>query len=256
MLANERHKIILDLLKDNNVVTIKELKEATNVSIETIRQDLLNLENSGRITRVHGGAILKHDKPFLPSISERVGSNYDQKMEAAETAARLIKEGDRIALDAGSTSAALTEIIKYRFKNLTVVTNSIDIFNILAEATGFKLFLSGGAYIRRERAFGGVGAADGVMNINVDLSFIVPSSVTTRGIFVSLEELLEVEKALIKAAKRPVILFDSSKISGAGMFRLSDFSSRFTYVTDSHLPEEVRREFAEYGVHPLIGEYK
>ncbi len=256
MLANERHKIILDLLKDNNVVTIKELKESTGVSIETIRQDLLSLENSGRITRVHGGALLKRDKPFLPSIGERIGSNYDQKMEAAETAARLIKEGDRIAIDAGSTSAALIEILKQRFKNLTVVTKSIDVFNILADTTGFKLFLSGGAYIRRERAFGGVGAAEGILNINVDLSFIVPSAVTTRGIFVSLEELLEVEKAMIKAAKRPVILFDSSKASDGGMYRLSDFSSRLTFVTDSRLPEERRREFAERGVYPLIGNYQ
>ncbi len=253
MLANERHKIILDLLKDNNVVTIKELKDVTKVSIETIRQDLLSLENSGRITRVHGGAVLKRDKPFLPSIGERVGSNYDQKMEAAETAARLIKEGDRIAIDAGSTSAALIEIIKNRFKNLTIVTNSIDVFNILAETTGFKLFLSGGSYIRRERAFGGVGAAEGILNFNVDLSFIVPSSVTTRGIFVSLEELLDVEKALIKAARRPVIFFDSTKASDAGMYRLADFSNRLTYVTDSRLPDEIRREFAEYGVYPLIG---
>ena len=137
MLASERRGKICDILSKRGAVTSGELFEMFDVSLETVRRDLIALEGEGKITRVHGGAVSKGNmKPFF-TFPERVKSFSNEKNELSLKAIEFIEENDIIAIDAGSTAIVFAEAIREHFSNLTVVTFSMDVFNILSNHKNF-----------------------------------------------------------------------------------------------------------------------
>lgn len=248
MFANERRAIIIDRLNANGTVTVSELMELFGVSIETIRRDMSYLESTGQIIRVHGGATTRQEKPLFPPIHERIGKNRELKLKAAEAAADFIHEKDVIAIDAGTTAMAMVEVIKKRFNELTVLTHSIDVFNALADATSFKLFLAGGAYMRSEHAFHGNDTETHIAALNVKSAFVFPSSVTPSGVGVSIFELIGVMRAYIKNASNVFIVFDSTKTGHDAPYRLCGLSVRHKYVTDNSILRERELELNDVGI--------
>ena len=151
MLAKERQDKIYDIIKNNGAVTTSGLVEFFGVSTETIRRDLLDMEQHGQLLRVHGGAVAKRDmKPFL-ALKERNNEYGRQKRNLAFKAAEFISEGDIIGIDSGSTAVIFAETIRDRFSSLTVITHSLDVFNILCGK--FSVILCGVHYMSNENAF-------------------------------------------------------------------------------------------------------
>ena len=132
MLAKQRYTKILELLDKDGIVHTAELVKLMGVSSETIRKDLEYLDSQGRLSRVHGGAVpADSGKPAdIPggyiSLQIRNSQNLEQKAAITSKAAGLVSEGQVIALDYGSTSQMMALVLKERFRNLTVVTNSIQ----------------------------------------------------------------------------------------------------------------------------------
>lgn len=141
MLTPERHKLILQLLKEKGVVKIQDLVDMTETSESTIRRDLTQLEEGKYLKRIHGGAARLQGKLQEPSMSEKSARNLQQKRQIAQYAASLVEEGDSIYLDAGST---VTEMIPFLpAKEIVVVTNGLMHINALLERN-IKTFLIGG----------------------------------------------------------------------------------------------------------------
>lgn len=110
MLTSERHQLILQMVKEQGVVKIQDLVDATQASESTIRRDLTVLEEERFLKRVHGGAAKLHGMTIEPSMPEKANRNLSEKQKIAMYAASLVEEGDCIYLDAGST---ITEMIDY-----------------------------------------------------------------------------------------------------------------------------------------------
>ena len=128
MFAETRRKQICKILAEHSAVTTADMAEKFNVSIETIRKDFLDLEKSGELMRVHGGAVLKPSvNPFL-NFSSRMESMRSEKVELAEISTRFINNGDTLALDSGSTGIEFIDVLMKHFDTLTIVTSSLDIF--------------------------------------------------------------------------------------------------------------------------------
>ena len=128
MFAETRRKQICKILAEHSAVTTADMAEKFNVSIETIRKDFLDLEKSGELMRVHGGAVLKPSvNPFL-NFSSRMESMRSEKVELAEISTRFINNGDTLALDSGSTGIEFIDVLMKHFDTLTIVTTSLDIF--------------------------------------------------------------------------------------------------------------------------------
>ena len=131
MFAKERQYKIYSMLKEKNAVYTSALVEHFGVSIETVRRDLLEMEQNGLLIRVHGGAVLNSDmKPYM-NLPDRNKMQVEQKYDLALNALKFISEGDIIGIDSGSTAISFAKALKERFKNLTVITHSIDVFNII-----------------------------------------------------------------------------------------------------------------------------
>ncbi|QHT58787.1 DeoR/GlpR transcriptional regulator [Paenibacillus lycopersici] len=240
MFANERYAAIVELLEKQSSVTVAELMELFGVSIETVRRDLAHLERQQALARVHGGAVShKQRKPFA-KLEARITDNTALKNRLAEIAARYISENDMIAIDSGSTAMELAAVIKGRFRQLTVVTNSPEVFGCLSGAEGIELIQIGGRYHKDEKAFYGHMALDAIRRLHYAKVFICPSAISLRhGASEFVHELFEIQRAYMRNADEIFLLADSSKFETVAAVKLCDLSPSLMLITDDRLPENV-----------------
>ena len=245
MFVNERQKVILERLKSNKTVMVSELATLFDVSIETVRRDIISLEKTGLIKRIHGGATISKNLTILPPLGERIGANCEMKRRAAIAACELVREGDVISIESGSTAMAVVEVLKDNFKDLTILTNSSDVLNELERSTNFRLISTGGVYHRSERAFYGPAAEDTILRTNVKYSFLFPSAVTSDGVSISIYDLLGVERAFMKNAQQTIFVFDSTQTISNSVYKLSEISTDHIYVTDDEMSDAACDRFED-----------
>ncbi len=254
MLANERRKIISEMLQKDGAVTTAALMRRFSVSIETIRRDLLCMEEERLLERVHGGAVLPGEMKAVLSLERRNEAFAAGKEALARTAASLVREGDTVGIDAGSTAVFFAEALKERFSRLTVVTHSIDVFNLLAHHRNFDVILCGGHFIKEENAFYGNLTLEMLDRLHVQKLFLFPTAVSLRyGICDFQEALMAVQKKLLSCGDKIYILADSSKFETRALLKLDDMRPEYVYVTDGGLSKELAGIYKENGMQIITG---
>lgn len=255
MFAKERQNAICAMVKKDGAVTTGKLIEAFDVSIETVRRDLLVLEKAGKLLRVHGGAVAPGDMQPLLALPQRNLSNSGLKQELSRQAAEFVCEGDILAVDSGSTAIFFAQALKERFSRLTVVTHSRDVFDCLCDHDQFTVILCGGHYLKEERAFYGALALETLGKLHVQKAFLFPSAVSLEfGICDYQQELTQIQSRLLTSAEQVYILADSSKFEKKALLQLSPVDPSYTYITDSALSEEIKKLYAENGIQVIKGE--
>ena len=254
MLAKERENQIMLMLQESGAVTTSKLVSFFGVSIETIRKDLLSLENQGKLARVHGGAVLKGDmKPYL-DLKERNKEFSEEKRALSLKACEFINEGDIIAVDCGSTAIIFAQTIKEKFNSLTVVTNSAEVFHILKDCKDFKLILCGGYYSSSESSFCGSFTLEMLDSIHVQKGFLFPSAISFKyGLCDYDKDVSQVQKKLIEISDEVFILADSSKYEKHALVRIDDMKKEFFYITDSSLNDETKKLYLENDLKIFLG---
>ena len=246
MFAKERHTKILEMLKETGSVTTAQLVDACSVSIETIRRDLLILEESGMLQRVHGGAVAMGDMIAFRELPQRMQENVAQKQELCRTAMDFIKNGDTIGVDSGSTAVLFAEALKERFSDLTVITYSLDVFLILNQYKNFRVILCGGDYYPTENCFVGVLALNMLSSLHVQKVFLFPTAVSLQhGIFDHESEVLIMQQTLRRIASQVFVLADSSKFEHTDLLKQEDMLPSYIYVTDSALSATLKAMYLE-----------
>lgn len=254
MLAKERQRYIQKLLQKNGAVTTARLVKEFDVSIETIRRDFLLMEKDGMLTRVHGGAVSMGEMGHFFDLTQRNQEFSEQKKELANIASKYVNDGDYIAIDAGSTAISFAQVLKEQGKKVTVVTHSYDIFEILESSLDFSVILCGGEYIRGENAFAGNLALEVLDKLHLQKAFIFPAAISLEfGICDYQQELMMIQKKLIKISEKIYILADSSKFERKALYKLSEMNSEYTYITDSNLPVELKTLYFENGIDIING---
>ena len=254
MFANERQDKNYDMIQNNGAVTTANLVDFFCVSIETIRRDLLAMEQDGRLTRVHGGAVAKTAMKPFKKLRERNKEFEKQKYELSLKAAEFISEGDIIGIDSGSTAISFTEVLKERFSKLTIVTHSMDIFEMLSDYKDFSVILCGGHYLREENAFYGELTLNMLNSLHIQKAFIFPSAVSLEnGICDYQKHLYQIQKQLIKLSNEIYILADSSKFEKAALLKLSNMKPDYIYITDSSLQNEIVKLYKENNIKIFLG---
>lgn len=255
MLAKERQDKIYKMLLRDGAVTVSDLVAQFQVSIETVRRDLLNMEQRGLLSRVHGGAVVKQDmKPFY-DLQRRNAEFGSEKLALSRKAAQFVSEGDVIGIDMGSTANYFADALKERFSRLTVVTYSYDVFVRLCNHKDFSVILCGGHYDKEEKTFYGALAIEMLKLLHVSKAFIFPSAVSLEyGIGDYQEGVYSLQKHLIHSAEDVFILADSSKFEKRALLKLSDMNSAYTYITDGNLSNELSRLYSENHITICKGE--
>lgn len=249
MLAKKRQSKINELLLANGAVTVSELATLFGVSDETVRRDLIAMERCGELFRVHGGAVKESVmKPYL-ELEERNQSYNEEKRELSVTAMRFIEEGDIISLDCGSTAIVFANVLKESFSNLTVITHSLDVFNVLKSKESFRIILCGGIYMPAENTFYGALTIDMITSLCAKKTFIFPSAVSLEsGICDYQPDLFQIQCQLIKSAEQVYVLADSSKLEKKAFLKIENMKSDFTYITDSGISANLKQLYNENGI--------
>ncbi len=209
-LAVDRHGQILHALEAQGSVSVADLAERFNVSMETIRRDLKLLAEEGRLVTVHGGA---HRLANEPSLSRRTIENAEGKAAIGRAAADFVENGIAILIDSGSTTLALAQALTNR-SDLTVLTNSLPIGLLLARTKTIKTVLLGGEIEANDEAAFGLDTLDLVAKYRVDLAFIGAGGISEQGEFTDYTRLAAEQRArMAAAAKSAYVLADHTKFS-------------------------------------------
>jgi DeoR/GlpR family transcriptional regulator of sugar metabolism len=229
---NERYKAILTILNRLKKVSVQDLTQRFGVSEVTIRKDLSFLEERGKLVRTHGGAILAEDEGRLRAIAIRQAEHPAEKTAIARRASQLIRSGETVFIDAGSTCAALARTI--RDMELRVVTNSLDVLLELVDSPGISLFSTGGSFRPEACSFIGPGALETIRSLQIDTCFMGTTGFSRDGVFSS-QNVIEsqLKSAVIRASRRAVMLADHSKYGSTAFSVFARAGDIDVLVTDS-----------------------
>ena len=240
MKGYNRLEQIMDFLKSHNLVTVDQLVAATNASPATIRRDLIKLDQEGVISRTHGGVTLNRFIPAQPTTVEKSQRSPQEKQAIASAAAALVKAGDSIVLDAGTTMIELARQITHL--PLRIITSDLHIALFLAEFKQIEVTIIGGRIDDSSQSCIGDHGRRLLQNIWPDLAFLSCNGWDLeKGITSPTEEKAALKRDLIANARRRVLLADSSKYGAWSLFNIVQLDSLTDIITDHHLNDEVRR---------------
>ncbi len=224
------------------------LAEELEVTVETVRRDLTALERLGVVRRVHGGALPVERLTLEPTLAVRESQQSEQKKRIAERAVAEIPEGGSILLDSGTTTVAIAALLP-RDKRFTVVTNSIAIAARLSDRAGIEFMMLGGRVRNRTGAAVGQWTTDALHDMAVDVAFVGTNGFSVERGFTTPDQAESAAKrAMVTAARRVIVVSDSTKAGQVHMHRFADTSEVAMLVTDSGLDDETTEEFDAAGV--------
>ncbi|MES9616884.1 DeoR/GlpR family DNA-binding transcription regulator [Streptomyces tuirus] len=248
MLAERRHQLILRALRAGGPAAVTDLSGQLGVSPATIRRDLVKLEEDGLLTRVHGGAVVEEgDQPFAEVAEVRV----NEKDAIAARAAAMIKDGESVLLDIGTTAYRLARQLHGR--RLTVITSNLVVYEELADDEGIELVLLGGMVRREYRSLVGFLTEDNLRQLHADWLFLGTSGVRPGGQVMDTTVVeVPVKRAMIKAGGKVVLLADAAKFPGNGMAKVCGPEELDAVVTNEPVDAATRASFEEAGVEVVV----
>lgn len=237
MLPNQRREKILEMIREDGHAKVLQLSKIFKVTEVTIRQDLEKLEKDGYIEREHGGAYLKNIGLNVKNIALQNQEFLAEKAAIAKKALELINDGDTIILDSGSTTTEIAKIIA-GFKNLTVITNSLNIALILGADPEINLVLTGGEFKAPTLSLTGQKAADFFTDLHVDKLFLATAGITLKSglTYPSISDIC-VKRSMIESANTVYLVADSSKIGKSSFASLGALSLIDFLITDSKIDQ-------------------
>ncbi|HEY8457740.1 MAG TPA: DeoR/GlpR family DNA-binding transcription regulator [Actinopolymorphaceae bacterium] len=210
--AAERRQRILDLVRANGAVSLREIARAVRSSEVTVRRDLRALEADGLLNRHHGGATLAGDLTREPTYAQKAAVASAEKAAIAELAAALVEDGDAIVIGPGTTTEAFARRLT-RHTELAVVTNSLLVAQALAGSPRIEVVLTGGTLRGSILALVGSAAEQSLHGLRVRRAFLSGNGLTAeRGLSTPNLQVANVDRALAAAAEEVVVLADHTKI--------------------------------------------
>jgi DeoR family galactitol utilization operon repressor len=239
-----RSKVILNLLAEKGSLSVTDLSGSLGVSAVTIRNDLSELEDQGLLSRTHGGATLS----FHRSIIDRQRVRIEEKTRIAKAAADLVRDGDTIMIEAGTTTALVARFLAGK-SDVHIVTNSTLLFSYVRSSLGVQVTMTGGEFRKNTESLVGPIALRTIETLNVRLAFVGTDGFSRdRGLTTHLVEGGEVVKAMVDRAETSILVADSSKHGRAGFVTFLPLSAIDAIITDAGLPDTAREELAVTGV--------
>jgi len=226
-----RHHEILEIARRDGRVTVELLAERFGVTLQTIRRDLAELADSGRLERVHGGAVLPSGTSNI-AYEERRSLNHDGKVAIARACAAEIPERATVFLNIGTTTEAVArELLHHR--KLLVVTNNIHVSNILIGNPDCEIIVTGGSLRRADGGLVGKVAADTIGAFKFDLAVIGCSAIDSDGDFLDFDlHEVGVSQAILRQSRRAFLVADHSKLQRSAPARIASLRDIDIWFTD------------------------
>lgn len=244
MFAEERKAEILQLTESGEPVKVGDLSQRFDVSESTIRRDLQELENAGLIQRTHGGAISIQSN-FELSYQEKRIRYYDEKQRIAKASAKMVKDGETVFLDTGTTTLQIA--LALRGKAITVATNSMDIAQVFAEEPQVEVIVLGGSLRKGIRSLVGFLTNEMLAMLHFDKVFLAANAVDP-DLGVSTPNLIEAEtkRNMVSAGKEVILVVDHSKLWEKSMSKVCSLSEIDVLLTDDGVDQGEVKRLSQY----------
>lgn len=238
---SERERVILEKLSEQGYVSVVTLARDLSLSEVTIRGTLKDLEKKGYVNRTRGGASAAMHRDILERQKERL----DQKNRVARAAAELVRDGDVIMIEAGTTTALIAKYLSAK-RDIHIVTNSTLVFSYARMNPSLQITMTGGEFRRPTESMVGPIALRTISRLNVRLAFVGTDGFSlSRGMTTHLVEGAEIVKAMKEHAETTVLVADSSKYGKVGFAGVLDLDAVDMIITDDELDSSAKQELAE-----------
>ncbi|RJE78819.1 DeoR/GlpR family DNA-binding transcription regulator [Paracoccus sp. JM45] len=248
-----RQPQILEIARREGKVTVEGLAEHFGVTLQTIRRDLSELADSGRLERVHGGAILSSGVANI-GYEDRRALHQDAKTRIARACAAEVPENISLFLNIGtSTEAVARELRGHR--NMLVVTNNINVANILATNPDCDVIVTGGNLRRADGGLVGSLAAQTIQQFKFDLAVIGCSALDRDGDMLDFDiQEVGVSQTILRQSRRTFLVADHSKLSRSAPARIASLSQVDCLFTDRTLPQNLTRACQDWQTRIVVSD--
>lgn len=239
MFLEERYERIVEEIETKGRATVKELSKKFNVTDDCIRKDLRELENRGKLKRVHGGAIPKKIQYDFKKLEERKDVNRNKKKQIAIKAIELIKDRETIFLDISTINIEIAKLIAKRDLNITVVTNMIEIVLELKQCKNVRAILIGGEFHKRAEGILGSEAERNIRRFTLSKSFIGICAVNREsGLISSLDiEDGNIKKSIIESSNKTYLVMESDKFDYDEFYKFASLDEITGIITETGILE-------------------
>jgi len=236
--TSDRRAKIIDEIEQKGVVKVKDLSNLFGVSEVTIRNDLVQLEKKNILVRAHGGAMKFQRVGVDFELDVKSKKHLIEKQKIGKKAADLIKDGDTIILDSGTTTLQIAKYVSH-INDLTVITNSLNIAGQLVDNRNVKVIVPGGNLRRKSLSLIGSIAENSIKNYYCDKVFLGVDGIDTNyGISTPNSEEAHLNNIMINISREVIVVTDSSKFLRKSFAFIAPLSKINTIITDSKIPND------------------
>jgi DeoR family transcriptional regulator of aga operon len=248
----DRQAQILQLISRQQRISIAEICKKFSISEATARRDLETLAVDGKLQRVHGGAISLSQAPAEAPILQRQGEQAEEKMRIGQVAAALVQDGETVFLGSGTTVLEAAHNLRGR-QNLTVITNSLPVINVMAGLENITLICLGGMLRDSELSFIGHLTEQALAEVRADKVIIGTRAISLEQGLTNdyLPETLT-DRAILKAGSQVIVVADHTKFGRVATALLAPVDSVHAIVTDAMPPGDFYAAVEERGIRVII----
>ena len=251
MVTNFRQREILDLARKDGKVTVEGLSEHYDVTVQTIRRDLAELTDSGQLERVHGGAVVPSGVVNIV-YQERRRLNANGKQAIAETCAQTIPNGASVFMNIGTSTEAVAQSL-LDHQNLLVVTNNLNIANILIANTSCEIILTAGILRRIDGGLVGGLTADLLKQFKFDCAILGCSAIDTDGDLLDFDgQEIMVSQTALKQSRSVMVVADHLKFKRTAPLKICSLKDVDKLFTDVALPGNLLVECNQWGTDVVV----
>lgn len=249
MLQEERFIKITGHLKEEGSDNYANIAKLLGVSEGTIRKDLNELDKRGLVKLVRGGAAYAKNNLTRSDLDKRSMINRDEKKELVQELRRIVKNGQAIAINGGTTSIEAAKFLVKNYSELAVITNNLTVVDILKEKKSFQIVVTGGIYYERENTVIGKQCEDGIGNYNTDIALLSLNSISLeKGVTDFRIEETGIINAMVRNTQRAVGLADHSKFDRIACMNVCKLDIFSEILTDSKISDEVFHKYKNQGI--------
>lgn len=250
--SDRREQIVLEL-KLRPHVRISEMAGRFGVSAETIRRDMNELGQAGRIEREHGGASAPAHG-HQPGFGARNLARLAQREAIGKTAAALVIPGQTLMIDSGSTTFQMARFVAFSGVQCTVITNSLEVAMVLGASEQIKVIICPGNYLPSEAAAVGDETVNFLSRYWVDACFIGASALAEDGVYETVAGFAAVKKAMLQHSGHKHLLIDSQKFDRHGLRRISVLEEIDSFIVEKAPTGVLRNVLDQSGVEVLVAQ--
>ncbi|MCT4557836.1 MAG: DeoR/GlpR family DNA-binding transcription regulator [Pelagimonas sp.] len=232
---------ILNIAERDGKVTVDALAQYFDVTLQTIRRDLTELAETGKLMRVHGGAVLPSGSRNI-AYDERRVLNRDAKAEIAKHCAAAVPHGACIFLNIGTTTEAIARELLHH-KGLLVVTNNMNVAQIMASNASSDVIVTGGILRASDGGLIGALTIESIRQFKLDLAIMGCSAIDEDGDILDYDSLeVGVSRAILTQSRRAFLVADHSKLNRAAPIRVGNLADFDQVFTDRDFPSDMARK--------------